>query len=85
VASLKTGTPSHSFSLAASASLALAKGSQGTARAPANHELSNQKFANKHQLFMYYDLTQQQRLPICANLWILSTTASLLCKPKAQA
>jgi hypothetical protein len=29
----------------------LAKGSQGTEGAPANHELPNQKFADRHQLF----------------------------------
>ncbi len=61
----------------------LARGSQGTGGGPpANHELPNQKFANRHQLFMYYDLAQQWRLPICANLWIPSTAASLLLKPE---
>jgi len=76
MASPEIGTPSRSFPLAVSPPLALARGSQGTRGALANHELLNQKFADRHQLFMYYDLTQQRRLPICVNLWIPSTTAS---------
>ncbi len=44
--------PSSSFPLMASPLLALAEGYQGTrGEGLANHELSNQKFANKHQLF----------------------------------
>jgi hypothetical protein len=50
--------------------------------ASANHKLLNQKFANRHQLFMCYDLAQQRRLPICANLWIPFILASLLFKPE---
>jgi hypothetical protein len=87
VASHETITPSRSFPLVASLPFALARGSQGTRRwgggggsSLANHELLNQKFADKHQLLMYYDLAQQRRLPICANLWIPSTTTSLLFK-----
>jgi len=85
VASLEIGTPFCSFPLAVSPLLTLAWGSQGTKGPPTNHELSNQKFTDRHQLFMYYDLAQQQRLPICANLWIPSTIANLLFKPEAQA
>jgi len=85
VASPKTRTPSHSFPLVASLPLALARGFQRTEVTPTNHELPNQKFVDRHQLFMYYNLAQQQRLPICANLWIPSTTASLLLKLEAQA
>jgi len=84
VASPKIGTPSCFFPFVASPSFVLLGGFQGTeGGALANHELPNQKFADKHQLFMYYDLAQQRCLPICANLWIPSTTASLLLKPEA--
>jgi len=55
VASPETGTPSRSFPLAVSLLLTLAGGSQGTKGALANHELLNQKFANRHQLF-YWDV-----------------------------
>jgi hypothetical protein len=51
VASLETGTPSHSFPFTTSSPLALVGGSQGTRGVPANHKLSNQKFADRHQLF----------------------------------
>ncbi len=85
MASPEIGTPSRSFPLAVSPPLALARGSQGSRGALANHELLNQKFADRHQLFMYYDLTQQRRLPICANLWIPFIVANLLLKPKVQA
>jgi hypothetical protein len=82
VASFKTGTPSLSFPLTISPPFVLVGGSQGTKGAPTNHELLNQKFADKHQLFMYYNLAQQWHLPICANLWIPFIAASLLFKPK---
>jgi hypothetical protein len=60
VASPEIGTPSHSFPLTTSSPLALAKGSQGIGGgAPTNHELPNQKFVERHQLFMYYDLAKQ--------------------------
>ncbi len=56
VASPEIGTPSCSFPFAASLPLALAGGFQGTRKgAPTNHELSNQNFADKHQLF-YWDV-----------------------------
>jgi len=56
VALAEIGTPSCSFPFAASLPLALAGGSQGTRKgAPTNHELSNQNFADKHQLF-YWDV-----------------------------
>jgi len=48
--------------------------------APTNHKLSNQKFANRHQLFMYCNLAQQRHLLICANLWIPFTMVNLLLK-----
>jgi hypothetical protein len=51
MASLETGTPSRSFPLATSPLHTLAGGSQRTRGAPVNHESSNQKFANRHQLF----------------------------------
>jgi hypothetical protein len=52
VASVEPRTPFHSFSFAVSPPLALARVSQGTeGGAPTNHELPNQKFADKHQLF----------------------------------
>jgi hypothetical protein len=85
MASLETGRLSRSFPFMASLSLALVGGVQGAGGAPTNHKLLNQNFVDKQQLFMYYDLTQQWRLPICANLWIPSTTANLLLKPEVQA
>jgi hypothetical protein len=84
VASLEIGTPFHSFPLAASPPFVLVGDSQGTQGAPANHELSNQKFTDRHQSFMYYNLAQQRCLRICANLWIPFAMASLLLKPEAQ-
>ncbi len=51
MASPETITPFRFFPLAVSSSLALARGSQETKGAPANHELLNQKLANRHQLF----------------------------------
>ncbi len=80
MASPETKTSSRFFPLMALLSFTLAKGSQGTDGALVNHKLLNKQFANKHQLFMYYDLAQQRCLPICANLWIPSTTTSLLFK-----
>jgi len=80
VASLETWTPSRSFPLAALLPFALVGGFQGTRGSPTNHKLSNKKFTNIHQLFMYYDLAQQRHLPICVNLWIPSTTTNLLLK-----
>jgi len=85
VASPETGRLSRSFPFMASLSLALVGGVQGARGAPTNHELSNQNFVDRQQLFMYYDLTQQWCLPICANLWIPSTAANLLLKPEVQA
>jgi hypothetical protein len=85
VASLETRTPFRFFPLAVSPLFALAGGFQGTRGALANHEIPNQKISDRHQLFMYYDLAQQWRLPICANLWIPSTAASLLLRAKVQA
>jgi len=59
VASLEIGTSSHSFPLVVSLPLVLVGGSQGTGGGPpANHKLPNQIFIDRHQLFMYYDLTQ---------------------------
>jgi hypothetical protein len=49
--------PSRYFPLAASLSLALAKGSQGTEGALANHELSKQNFTSKVS-------TKQQKLKL---------------------
>jgi len=51
MASLEIGTLASSFQLTVSPSFALAGGFQGTRGAPANHELPNQKFADRHQLF----------------------------------
>jgi hypothetical protein len=85
VASLETGTPFHFFPFTASPPFVVIGGSQRTRGVLTNHELLNQKFTNKHQLFMYYNLAQQWCLPICANLWIPSTTANLLLKPEVQA
>jgi len=85
MASPETGTPSRSFPLAISSSLVLVKGFQETGGVPANHKLLNQKFTNRHQLFMYNNLAQQQCLSICANLWIPSTTANLLLKLEVPA
>jgi hypothetical protein len=55
VASPEIRTPSRSFPLMASLPITLAKGAQETGGALANHKLSNQKFANRHQLF-YWDV-----------------------------
>ncbi len=51
MASPKTRTPFGSFPLAVSLPLALARGSQRTEGAPANHELLNQQSADRHELF----------------------------------
>jgi hypothetical protein len=52
MASLEIRTPFRSFPLATSPSFALARGFQGTREgAPANHELPNQEFVDKHPLF----------------------------------
>ncbi len=59
MALLKIGTPFWSFPFMASSPLALARGFQGTKGALTNHELPNQKFANRHQLF--YILLQDRQ------------------------
>jgi hypothetical protein len=51
ITSPKTGTPFYFFPLAISPPLTLVGHSQGTRGAPTNHELPNQKFADRHQLF----------------------------------
>jgi len=51
MASLEIGTIADSFPLTASPLFVLVGGFQGTRGAPANHELPNQKFADRHQLF----------------------------------
>jgi hypothetical protein len=51
VASPKTGTSFRSFPFTTSSLFALAWGFQGTKGAPINHELPNQKFVNRQQLF----------------------------------
>ncbi len=60
MASPEIGTPSYSFPLVVSLSLALARGFQGTRGAPVNHKLPNQKFADRHQLF-YRDVNSSLR------------------------
>ncbi len=57
MASLETRTPFGSFPLAVLSLLALARDSLEGPGVPINHELSNQKFANRHQLFYISNIT----------------------------